>query len=333
VKNERAVLGEFLAHYRALGIERFAMIDNNSADATPDFLAAQPDVDLYLVDRPFNFKQGWINGVIARYGYDRWYVGVDVDEHIVFDGAGKRGFCDMIAFAEARGLRRVRGMLVDMYAPGPLLAPEVKPDASLAESFPLFDGDGYHESVGLERVSRKGGPRRRKFSCKTTYFDPELSKYPLFHIREGEVAANPHHIYPHDENYESDCFLGVLHYKFTSGFLEKTRKAVLDENYWHKSLEYKRYLAILTGQPQLSLAYAGTRAYSSPADLVASGLIEPIAWPPKRRTLRDLLDWGRQILNPLPASFRTSRMPRLRTSGPGTSAPVRQAARCSHSAD
>ena len=68
-------------------------------------------------------KQGWINRAIATYGRGRWYVSADADEHLVFDGAGPRTLRDLVAFAERRGLSRVRGMLVDMYGPGPVLAP------------------------------------------------------------------------------------------------------------------------------------------------------------------------------------------------------------------
>lgn len=295
VKNERAALGDLLRHYRRLGVTRFALIDNGSTDGSLGYLAAQPDVDLYSVRRPFPLKQGWINGVIARYGYDRWYVYVDADEHLVFDGAGARSLGDLVAFAEARGLRRVRGMLVDMYAPGPLLAAVPPPGRPLAESFPLFDGGDYRESLCLQRISRKGGPRKRGFSTHYDEFDPELSKYPLFHIRMGEVVSSSHHIYPYQDNYASPCFIGILHYKFKSGFLDKMCRAIEEENYWGKSHEYKRYFEVLSSNEQLTLAYAGTRAYGEPADLVASGLIEPIAWTAGRDAVaRSWRDWARR---------------------------------------
>ena len=125
VRDEAARLPGFLAHYRRLGVTRFAMIDNGSPDATRALLAAEPDVELYAADRPFPGKQGWVNALIARMGYDRWYLHVDADERLVFDGArapGRpgRGLADLVGFAEARGLRRLRGMLVDLYPPGPL---------------------------------------------------------------------------------------------------------------------------------------------------------------------------------------------------------------------
>ena len=241
VRDEAARLPGFLAHYRRLGVTRFAIIDHGSRDATRALLAAEADVELFAADRPFPGKQGWVNALIARMGYDRWYLHVDADERLVFDGAGVgdrpgRGLADLIGFAEARGLRRLRGMLVDLYPPGPLLAPEARdPMRAPAPGGPLFDADGYPEALCLERVSRKGGPRRRAFG-----FDPELTKYPLFHVRAGEVVSSPHHLHPYPENYRSDCFLGLLHDKFGPGFIAKAERAAAEGNYWRESLEYRR---------------------------------------------------------------------------------------------
>jgi hypothetical protein len=292
LRDERAVMAEFLTHYRGLGVERFALIDNGSTDGTRALLAAEPDVDLYAVGRPFSGKQGWVTALVARYGPDRWYLHVDADEHLVFDGAPARGLADVIAFAEAQGLSRVRGMLVDMYAPGPLLAVPPAGGRPLGARFRLFDGTGYEEALCLERISRKGGPRRRKFSQAGDVFDPELTKYPLFRLRPGEVAASPHHLHPYRDNYLSDCFLGLLHYKFGEGFLAKAERAAAEGNYWRGSLEYRRYLEVLARDPGLRLDYPGSRAYADPADLVAAGLLAPIPWAPRPRLLRSVAGLG-----------------------------------------
>ena len=201
---------------------------------------------------------------------------------------------DLIAFATARGLRR-RGVLVDMYSPGPLLAVPPAKGQPLGARFRLFDGIGYDEALCLERISRKGGPRRRKFSRAGDVFDPELTKYPLFHVRPGEVAASPHHLHPYRDNYLSDCFLGLLHYKFGDGFLAKAELASLEGNYWRGSLEYRRYLEVLARDRDLRLDYPGSRAYAGPGDLVTTGLIAPIPWEERRTLLRSVAQLGRMF--------------------------------------
>jgi glycosyltransferase involved in cell wall biosynthesis len=292
VRNERGTLPEFLAHYRRLGIQRFVIVDNASTDGSTAFLADQPDVDLYTSRQSFRWprKQAWINRIIALYGYDRWYLYVDADEYLVFDGADPRSITDLIGFAERLGLRRIRGMLVDMYGAAPLLAPAQR-GTPLPKRFPYFDGNSYSERLILTRISRTGGPRQRAFSHWRDAFSPELSKYPLFHVRPGEIFHSPHYLFPYRENYLSPCYIGLLHYKFTDNFLEKAMVAVRERSYWQDSFEYRRYLERLADGSRIRLIYSGTCEYRSPADLVATGLIERIAWPRRAGALRRLLTW------------------------------------------
>jgi hypothetical protein len=280
IRNEAAILDDFLAHHRRIGVDRFVVLDNGSTDGTTERLAAEPDVDLHLVRRRFlpPLKQGWINRAIAEYGHDRWYAYADADEHLVFDGCddlgGLGGLGGLIAHAGRRGLRRVRGMLVDMYARGPLLDADAGGRRlPLAEAFPLFDSDSYRETLCKQRISRHGGPRWRRFWRDG--IAPELTKYPLFHIREGEIFDNPHHLYPYCGNFASPCLVGVLHFKFDARFLGKIEDALEHEQYFDGSAEYKHYRRVLSSDPRLGLDYPGSRRYRTPADLVACGLIGP----------------------------------------------------------
>jgi hypothetical protein len=295
VRDEAPRLEAFLAHYRALGVGRFAIADNGSRDGTRARLAAEPDVDLWAAEGSFAWpaKQGWILALIARYGYGRWYVCVDADEHLVFAGAGPRDLHDLIGLAEAQGLSRVRGALVDMYGPGPLAAaPAPAPGedgGDPARDSPFFDPGPCPERLILTRISRTGGPRARAFSSPAAPFAPELSKYPLVLVREGEVPCSPHYLYPWRENYRSPCLVGLLHFKFTAGFPARVAAALAERRYWRASHEYRLYAAALARDPALGLVFPGSRAYGSPADLVRAGLIAPIAWPRRPGPLARLL--------------------------------------------
>jgi glycosyltransferase involved in cell wall biosynthesis len=280
LKNECSLLPDFFAHYRLLGIERFIMIDNGSTDGSYEYCAAQPDTDLHLVERPFSWpeKQGWISRAIAENGLDRWYIYADADERMVFSGAPRHSFGELAALASRKGVRRVRGMLIDMYANGPILDFSWPDKLSLADAFPLFDTDGYVEESFEKLVSRKGGPRPRVMGDGNKKFNPELTKYPLFRPRPGDLMCNPHYIEPAEKNFDSDCFIGILHYKFLPGFINKVRKAVLEGNYWDNSSEYQIYLNTLTKDPSMSFVYAGSARYTDPADLVMHDLITGLDW-------------------------------------------------------
>lgn len=280
VKNELDRLADFLRHYRRLGIERFVFVDNGSMDGTVEFLAAQTDVDLY--SRPGNFnwmlKQGWINRIIERYGHDRWYVYVDADEHIVYDGCEEHLFAELVSRMEKSGLTRVRGFLIDMYPEGPLLDSVYDPGGRLLEAYPWFDRDTYREARYKEIMSMKGGPRQRVFGHVDPKFRPELTKYPLFKVGPGEFMTNPHHIWPWDKNFTSARHLGILHFKFLPGLMERIRAAVANKNYWDESNEYRCYLKVIEQDPRISLHCPSSERLEFFGQLVSHGLLAPIAW-------------------------------------------------------
>src|SRR5271155_2620627 len=284
VKNERDRIPDFLRHYRAAGIERFVFIDNQSDDGTFELLQRQPDLDLYRRPGAFDWmrKQGWINKVIEIYGYERWYIYVDADEHIVFDEIEQRGFTDLTLQMTRRGVRRVRGFLLDMYADGAVLESRYAPGEPLAAAYPFFDREGYREERYQQVISYKGGPRMRAFAAADPQFLPELTKYPLFWTMPGEYMANPHHIWPYNDNFDSDRYLAILHYKFLPGIMDKVREAIKQANYWDGSLEYRCYAKILEADPKLSLVGPASARFTHSAELVASGLIKPLEWSSER---------------------------------------------------
>ncbi|HVV94873.1 MAG TPA: glycosyltransferase family 2 protein [Hyphomicrobiales bacterium] len=283
VRDERPHLPDFLDHYRGLGVARFAFVDNGSTDGTAEVLAAQPDVDLYQVLAPFSWpvKQGWISRLVRHYGQDRWYVYADADEHLVYDGCDDRPLQDLVAVAAARKIERVRGFLLDMYRDGPLIGAADGQDAPLRAAFPYFDGDGYREEATPELLSRKGGPRYRRFAAIDPAFDPELTKYPLFRLGPDGLMANPHHIWPYDGNFGTPCLLAMLHYKFLPHMLGKIDAAIDRGSYWQNSLEYRIYLEAMARDPATSFYDPAVSVrFEGAASLVRRGLIEAVGWPP-----------------------------------------------------
>ncbi|MDT2019454.1 glycosyltransferase family 2 protein [Methylocella sp. CPCC 101449] len=276
VRNENERLPDFLQHYRQAGIEKFVFLDNGSKDGTPEYLAAQPDVDLYRCPRPFNWmkKHGWINLLVTMYGRNRWFIYADGDEHLVFDGIENgRTFADISRIMDGKKIRRVRGFLLDMYADGPLLKSDYKRGERLIEAYSLFDSVGYKEEKYKEIISRKGGPRQRAFSKADQNFRPEMTKYPMFRLEGHDVFANPHHIWPYQDNFKSDCYFGILHFKFLPDVIHRIEAAISEKNYWGDSIEYKCYHKILTDAPNLSLRNQDSAVFKNADILIDKGLI------------------------------------------------------------
>jgi len=280
IKDEIQLLPDFFTHYRRLGVDRFVIIDNGSVDGSKEYCAEQPDADVHCVDRPFLWpqKQGWITRAITDYGLDRWYIYVDADERLVFDGWRSRSLTEFAQWADDRGLSRIRGVLIDMYSDSPVLETRWPQGYSLAQAYPYFDTDGYNESRLPHIISCHGGPRRRIFGNVDPNFNPEMTKYPMFRPTNGDIMINPHHFYPHQNNLLSDCYIGLLHYKFLPGFMGKIRTAVNEKTYWNDSYDYRTYLTGLRENPNLTFKYLGSRKYKTEKCLMEAGLIASIEW-------------------------------------------------------
>lgn len=275
-RNEAALLTEFLEHYRRLGAIRFVMVDNASNDGGDDMLQREPDVDLWHCAAPFSTpaKQQWINALIGTYGKERWYLVVDADEHVVFDGCDRCPLSDLAMELTEAGLRQTRALMVDMYGPTPLLTEQGR-DAPLRQRFPLFDPGGYHIRQ-LDRIlSCQGGPRRRVFGALDPRFCPELTKYPLFWPGAAGRMDNPHFNDPPASPEENLCRLGLLHYKFAGFDSSKISSAIQAKSYWNDSFEYRVYADALSLDPGMTLLSATSRAYEGPGSLLKAGLIAP----------------------------------------------------------
>jgi hypothetical protein len=280
VCNERLRLADFLRHYREAGIRRFCFVDNASTDDTAAFLAAQPDVDLHLADGVYGgpAKQGWIIAALAAYGPDRWVIYADADEHLVFDGIETRGFDALAREMDARGIRRVRGIMLDMYAEGPLLRSDYPPDGRLLDAYPFLDASGYLEREAEWALEILGGPRPRVFAGVDPSFGPNLGKVPMFRLAADEMAAHAHFPWPIAPNFTAPRLLGLLHFKFPPDFAERIREGLAQTGRFRSSAEYRVYEAVCARDPEISMLGPPSRRYDGSASLVQAGLIAPVGW-------------------------------------------------------
>jgi hypothetical protein len=278
IRNELPRLAAFLAHYRSLGVRNFLFLDNNSVDGSTDFLAAQDDCSVFPAREPFSWqqKQAWIQTLIQLHDPAGWYLVVDADEKLVFDQCEQRTIDDLVEWLERHDLKRARALLIDLYPRGPLLAAN---GSDPEDPHCWFDTAGYIDRRKRHMPSVTGGPRYRAFQSAGRPLDPELTKFPLFRAAPGDIMSNPHHHYPFADNFPSPRLLGLLHEKFDKDFAQRVAVAVSEGQYWNGSAEYRAYAAALEANPSLTLWNDNSRAYENSADLVTSGLIEPVNWP------------------------------------------------------
>jgi hypothetical protein len=128
------LLPHWLAHYRSLGLDKFAVAVNDSDRAEDyDRLLAEGGVNpvFHLDDLFLRYEIPARNRLNAYAG--AWILHADLDELFVFD----RPLGVLLADCEAGGYQAVRGRFVDHLQAGGEL-PAVRPSPSLWQQFPLM---------------------------------------------------------------------------------------------------------------------------------------------------------------------------------------------------
>lgn len=313
VRNEAVRLAQFLAHYRALGVDRFLIVDNGSTDGTADLLAAEADVHLFSAEGSYRAAgqgQAWLDCLLNEHGCGRWCVVVDADELLVYPSAeatGLRAFCGAL---EREAAEALPCMLLDMYAAGPMRAVAYAAGEPFLAACPWFDaapywraGPGpecpYHEIYGgvrqrvfyprwqqpdlalllterLYNLANRLGPIRRNATIQAwrTRRPPNLAKVPLIRWRAGfRYLAGTHKVTPVRLSAASGA---LLHFKFLGDFREKAGREAQRGEYFDGAREYRRYAAVLAEEPDLSLWHPGSVRFAGTGQLCALGLMRPL---------------------------------------------------------
>ncbi len=175
VRNESLRLPAVLDHHRKLGVDRFFVVDNDSADGTLELLLAQPDVHVFWTDAPFRTRKAhWRAQLVDGFFRDGWGLHLDADELFVFPGMETLGLRELCGALEREGAAGLLAVLVDMYAREPIDRVRYRQGESLPERFPFFDREGYHLRFRSRKRRKRiappfqisGGPRERLFFAR-----------------------------------------------------------------------------------------------------------------------------------------------------------------------
>ena len=314
VRNEIERLPHVLDHHRRLGVDRFFVVDNGSADGTVDYLLAQWDCRVYGTSESFagsNCGMDWINAMVEWHGEHRWCLFIDADELFVYPHCEEIRLPELCRLLDEAGHEGVFAIMVDMYGENGLGEEPAKGGVSLLEACPLYDGDYLVRKKIARPFARRfleveavGGPRLRVF-------------YP--HLREAGIwrmfLARTARALRHSSMGSSLARLGwgacppditkipliragkgrvwtsnhrttplklapvsgaLLHFKLLAGFAERARIEVARGEHWGAGSEYARYDALLKESGDVSFVYEGTRRYGSSRDLVRDGIIRSV---------------------------------------------------------
>lgn len=302
----------FFAHYRALGVEQFLILDDGSTDGTRDFLAAQPDCVLLASDLSYGQPIVFVDhagrrtrqraGIFFKMAIPQAFLSgdyviyVDADEFL-FLPPGVADLGAVLARLRARGAACCVASIVEFF-PGRFsdLGRELRP-RTLAD---LLGRYGDFEAEPVVEIDARGAPRAVGRSKTTKLFAkygvrmpqrglrkkiiglvrPEYRKSPQFKTPIYLCSDEDFLIGTHVMNKPAprDILLTIGHFVFTSQFEAKVRRALDWRSYVNGSDKYENYARLLDKAARRDDAFAdaATVRFASVEQFREAGLMR---WP------------------------------------------------------
>lgn len=288
LRNEAPRLPYFLDYYRALGVDRFLIVDNASDDGSTELLSGAADVSLWTTDKSYrkaNFGMHWLNALMHRYANGHWCVVVDPDEFLVYPHCDTRDLRMLTEHLDASGRISMGVILLDLYGERAVADTICAVGEDPVSAAPWFDPTNYfmRRNDRYRNLWIQGGPRLRAFFADRPMHAPALNKIPLVKWRRGAAyVSSTHALLPRRYNLTYDHAGGekltgaLLHAKFLSTMSEKVAEEVSRGEHFAGGREYKAYSdQINLG---LNLWTQHSAKYEDWRQLVALGLMSRGGW-------------------------------------------------------
>lgn len=226
------LLPHWLAHYRALGVEKFkvAVDDRERASIYDRYLTEGGITPIFHLEKPFLADEFPIRNALVTAATTGWVIHPDMDEFFVFD----RPLNVLIEDCLAEGYKTVRGRLIDhIQSEGGLVAIQSSP--SLWQQFPLMHP--------ITRYVRGG------CDVKAVLRHRSVTAYPGNHLSDDGFLPGCHPVWQE-----------VHHFRWTDNTVPTFRSHLraMPSCGWNGELE--RALAFLGDPPRLDLDRLGALA-------------------------------------------------------------------------
>ncbi len=263
MRNEAERLPFWLAHYRALGVAHFLIVDNGSTDDTQRMLSDAADVSVWRTVTSYKaarFGMDWLMVLLARYGQNRWCLTVDADELLVYPESDSRSVGDLTEALYRRGRRSFGALMVELYPKGPVGDNVYKPGQDPTDVLGWFDPKPYRTTPQplLGATLYQGGVRDRVFFADEPRRAPTLNKIPLvrWHWRWAYLNSThsllPRHLNTVFSTPEHPQLSGaLLHTKFLPSVVEKAKEEKTRREHFGNSALFDAYYDALAANPDL----------------------------------------------------------------------------------
>ena len=242
------------------------MVDNGSTDATPEFLASQPDTHVFRTEDSYSKAECgilWVEYLLDLYGRGRWCVVVDEDEILSYPHAEDLSLKDFCNYLDVEGATAVHSLLLDMYSDKPVAETFYRPGEPFLEACPFFEtGNRQPRSDGLD----EGGMRLRVFGTRNILSKHNLIKWvPGLRLRGGTHFVSGARL--------SSVRGATLHFKYFHDFAGRVTAEAGRGEHWMDAKQYRAYAGGMSDHPDVVLHHAGSVRWSDTRQLVELGLM------------------------------------------------------------
>lgn len=275
-KNGWARFPYFLDFYRDLGVGTFFIVDNNSNDASVDYLKEQPDVVLYWTDESYqeaNAGRRWTDEMMRRHAGESWCLTLDIDEFLLYPFHERLKLPVLCKYLDEGGYKGLFALMLDHYPEGRLADAHYHAGESVFDIAPCHDAVNryvVHDETYFPYVNIRGGVRQRLFfSPNKPTSGPPQKKIPLVKHHEGfSYQYSTHGTTPLPL---ADITGALAHFKFF-GDTEEYVKGELTGKDRRNPKDYVRYQKGLARNERFYCAQS-SRSRTDSVDLVNEGFM------------------------------------------------------------
>lgn len=313
MRNEMYFLPAFLAHYRALGVRQFVIVDDASDDGTGAYLASQPDccsgvtpvrfgTRLRITDPSHEGLSGRAGPILKRVVPDHYLMGqpvliADADEFLLLPDELPT-VPDVVALMHRRGWKSVAAALIDFY---PESLADLEDPTAPATVDELFRRFGHFDAVPFVTLRAGEQPQRsgptaserlfrlcgiRQVPQALGFLPQGLARWlPLpppgaawYKTPIIEYDGRTFMVASHDANVPppSEILLAMAHFKFNGATWRRIKSAIALKAHARGGQKYEHYEQMLQAMEQRRLGFLGPHSlrYEHPRQLLDCGLMK-----------------------------------------------------------
>lgn len=271
VRNGELYVKSFIDHYTSLGVKHIVFLDNGSTDATVDLLRKY---DVTVLKSRSRYRQQAMNlYLLRRFCRGNWGLLADIDEFFDYPYSDVLPLHDFINYLNHYAYTAVLTQVLDMFAPAPLDTLEVRVNADIGRTYPLYDISAIHKKEyswpGLTNPEIKwhfGGVRSTVFGTESSLTKPALLRlggsvkafFSVHHVKGARIA-------------DTACLL--CHYPFVGSFRAKVEEAAQSGRHAKAKWDYEGYSRVLARDPHPSLAFSSAQRFEGIGELMEQGFI------------------------------------------------------------